>query len=127
MTPADPAPPADERPLVLVVEDDLILGMTLVDDLEEAGFAVAGPARSVAEAIRLLAHQRPQAALLDIDLRGETSFPVARALQAQSVPFAFVSGNPPSSLPPEFETAMLLEKPVSPLLLATALEKLMQG
>ena len=127
MTPADPALPADGKPLVLVVEDDLILGMTLVDSLEDAGFAVAGPARSVAEAMRLVAHQRPQAALLEIDLRGEASYPVARALHAQSVPFAFVTGNPPSSLPREFATAMLLEKPVSPVLLATAVEKLVQG
>lgn len=126
MTPADPVPPASRFPLVLVVEDDLILAMTLVDELEAAGFAIAGPARSVAEALRLLAQQPVQVALLDIDLGTETSWPVARALLSRGIPFGFLTGTPLADMPREFAAAMVLEKPVSPVLLATALESLLQ-
>lgn len=55
---------------VLVVEDEELIGLMLVELLEELGAAVAGPAGSVAEALQLVERETPTSALLDLSLRG---------------------------------------------------------
>ena len=83
--------PTAERPprgpLVLVVEDELLLAMDLELTLEQHGYRVLGPAGTVAEALRLLEGETPQVALLDLNLKGEMATPVAGRLRAMGVPF----------------------------------------
>lgn len=55
--------------------------------LTTAGFRVLGPASSVESALSLLRTQRPDAAILDLNLRGELATPVARRLREMGVPF----------------------------------------
>ena len=50
-----------------------------------------GPAPSVAVALALIENQRPDAAVLDVSLRGEEVTPVAQALRAMEVPFVLAS------------------------------------
>ena len=45
----------------------------------------------MAEALRLLADRTPDAALLDVNLRGELVTPVAEQLRVRGVPFVVVS------------------------------------
>ena len=68
-------------------------GLEAVRDmlLEGHGYRVLGPASTVAEALRLLAAERPDVALLDVNLRGETVTPVAEALRTRGVPFVLAS------------------------------------
>ena len=54
--------------LVLVVEDEAIIAYCAVALLEEAGFAILGPAHTSSEALELAHRQRPDVALIDIDL-----------------------------------------------------------
>ncbi len=96
---------------VLVVEDEFLVALDMQIVLAEAGFDVLGPAGNVAEALRLIDDRQPDAALLDNNLNGESVGPVAVALAGRSVPFAFVSGNDRSSLPPAFDHVLLLGKP----------------
>ena len=77
---------------VLVVEDELILAMELERLLAGLGHAVLGPVPTVGRALRLLAWQRPDAALLDVNLGGESATPVAAALLERGVPFVLVTG-----------------------------------
>ena len=77
--------------VVLVVEDELLIAMHLEHLLEQHGWRVLGPATTIAEALRLLAGQMPDVALLDLHLRGELAAPVAEQLQARGVPFVVVS------------------------------------
>jgi DNA-binding response OmpR family regulator len=81
---------------VLVVEDEALIGMLLEDELLEAGAEVVGPACSVKEALELIdqvaADGGLSAAVLDINLEGETVSPVADRLAALSVPFVFATG-----------------------------------
>ena len=50
-----------------------------------------GPAATVDQALRLLAGETPDVALLDINLRGELVTPVAEELRARGVPFVLAS------------------------------------
>jgi DNA-binding response OmpR family regulator len=81
---------------VLIVEDEALIGMLLEDGLLEAGAEVVGPACSVKEALELIdraaADGGLSAAVLDINLEGETVSPVADRLAALSVPFVFATG-----------------------------------
>lgn len=107
MTAADP-------PLrVLLVEDEALISMILEELLEDLGATVVGPAATVAEALtHANATPAPDCALLDINLRGEPSWPIADALLARQVPIAFASGYGKSGLEPRFQTAKVLSKPI---------------
>ena len=77
---------------VLVVEDEWLIAAQIGQVLAGAGAVVLGPAHSVEEAMALLRDGTPpDAALLDVNLRGELVTPVARALAGLGVPFALVT------------------------------------
>ena len=86
-----PGPPPPDGRLVLVVEDEFLIAMDLELLLRRHGWRVLGPAATVAEALRLLADERPDVALLDLNLQGELVTPVAEELRAQDVPFVLAS------------------------------------
>jgi two-component system, response regulator PdtaR len=88
-TPGSP-PPSSGR-LVLVVEDELLIAMDLEQLLRRHGWRVLGPAATVAGALRLLAGETPDVALLDVNLGSEPVTPVAEALRARGVPFVLAS------------------------------------
>ena len=79
---------------ILVVEDDYLVAQTLVEFLEDAGALVAGPFGWIEEAVAYLeSHpEKLDGAVLDINLHGEKSYPVADALVSRSVPFVFATG-----------------------------------
>jgi CheY-like chemotaxis protein len=121
-----PPVPAPERPpvgpLVLVAEDEFLLALELGLLLEGHGYRVLGPASTVAEALRLLAAETPDVAVLDVNLRGETVTPVAEALRASGVPFLLASAYDRSDLAdPVLAAAVNLGKPTSDRRLLAAL------
>jgi two-component system, response regulator PdtaR len=82
-----------QRPArILVVENELLTAMELDATLRSAGFQVLGPAANVSAALKLLRVERPDAAVLDVNLAGEWITPVAEVLQAMFVPFILASG-----------------------------------
>jgi two-component system, response regulator PdtaR len=66
--------------------------MELDKTLQSAGYQVLGPAGNVSAALELLRAERPDAAVLDVDLGGEWVTPVAEVLRAMLVPFILASG-----------------------------------
>jgi CheY-like chemotaxis protein len=75
-----------------VVEDEWLIAAEIGRALEGAGAVVLGPAHSVEQALALLRDEAaPDAALLDVNLRGEAVTPVALALAGRGVPFALVT------------------------------------
>lgn len=76
---------------ILIVEDNYFLATDLQRNLELAGARVLGPVGSISEAFQLIRDERVDAALLDIELEEETSYPIAERLAAIGVPFLFVS------------------------------------
>ena len=109
---------------VLVVEDESLLAETLCDLMQEAGCEIVGPAATVAAALRRIEAVRIDVALLDIRLKRETSFPVARALRARGIPFLFLTSYQQSQLPDDLGDALVVEKPFSPTALVDIVRRL---
>jgi DNA-binding response OmpR family regulator len=105
-----------------VVEDEYVLAFDLKLLLEEHGFRVLGPAGTVAEALRVLATATPDAAILDVNLKGEMVTPVAKELRARGVPFVVASAyGEPGSIAVELAAAPNVGKPASERKLLAAL------
>ncbi|MBZ9740828.1 MULTISPECIES: response regulator [unclassified Mesorhizobium] len=102
-----------ERPRVLVVEDEWLIAEDVASDLRAAGYPVVGPVSSVAAALRLVEADKVDMALLDIQLNGETSLPVAEILMARGTPFAFVTGFGERDVPAPFRNCKFVAKPAS--------------
>ena len=105
-------PLTDKR--ILIVEDEALIAMTLEAELIDAGSTVVGPAFDLPSAIQL-ASEPLDAAVLDINLRGEKVFPAARVLRDRGVPIVFASANCDDldSTGDEFNGCPRIEKPLS--------------
>ena len=88
---ADGSRPAGAR--VLVAEAEAVIALDLEATLRRFGCAVLGPVASVADALALLGRERPDAALLELDLRDGHAAPLAEALARLGVPFALVTAH----------------------------------
>ncbi|CTQ48654.1 response regulator [Jannaschia donghaensis] len=77
--------------IILLVEDEAMLALDLSMSLEDEGAQVTGPFASVDTALPACA-ARLDAAILDVDLCGGKSFPIADRLSADGVPFVFHTG-----------------------------------
>jgi CheY-like chemotaxis protein len=79
---------------VLVVEDDFLVGQVILDLLEDEGAEVLGPVGAVDEAIAFVAEQGANLdyVVLDLNLHGVKSYPVADVLIQRNVPFVFMTG-----------------------------------
>lgn len=80
-------------PLVLVAEDEAVIGMTLLPDLEEAGYRVAGPFARCDEAMAWMETSSPDLAILDVILRDGPCTALAHELRRRGVPYLVFSGD----------------------------------
>jgi len=98
---------------ILIVEDELLVANYLEELLGMEGCIVLGPALRVHEALALIERERPEAAILDLDLQGERTAAVAEALTARRVPFVIVTGYGAGHVPDErvLQQAPRLGKP----------------
>ncbi len=98
---------------VLLVEDEFLIAMDLKSQLQAAGYPVLGPAANVEQGLALLDKGTVCAAILDMNLQGSTSFPIAQRLAQEGTPFMFLSGNDASRLLEEFSDRIVLRKPIN--------------
>ena len=97
---------------ILVVEDMLLLAEVLRDQLEDCGSTVVGPVSRLSEAMALAREERLDGAILDVNLGGQLSFPVANILRERDVPYVFLTGYDDAHLfPDEYRAAPRLGKP----------------
>ncbi|WP_314957692.1 response regulator [Bradyrhizobium cosmicum] len=98
---------------ILVVEDDYLLAQILSDFLEDAEVNVIGPVGSVDEALAMVetAPESFDGAILDVNLHGSKSYPVADALAARSIPFLFATGYSRNALDERYRDHPRCEKP----------------
>ena len=110
---------------ILVVEDEFLFAVYYQELLEAEGAVVVGPAAAVKSASLLAAEEDLDGAILDINLGGKLSFPVADLLEARGIPFIFVSAYGDAfTRPRPHDGRRLLGKPVSAdLLMATVREE----
>jgi len=98
---------------ILIVEDEYFLADDLAGEFRRLGADVIGPISDVDEAQELLrSRPSPDAALLDINIRNEMVFPLARELRKRNIPFVFTTGYDKDSVRPEFADVPLWEKPI---------------
>src|ERR1700690_275360 len=96
---------------VLVVEDEMIVAWLLEDMLAELGCAVLGPAASVNQALAIIEAEAIDVAVLDVNLNGQMSYPIADALAARGLPFVFVTGYDKDRMLKGYRTFPVLQKP----------------
>ena len=99
---------------ILVVEDEMLIAMLLEDLLEDLGCQVLGPVSNVPQALELTAKERPDAAVLDVNLGAERVYPVADALTQAAVPFVFVTGYGQAGLAEAYGGHATIMKPFDP-------------
>src|SRR3954469_1794470 len=97
---------------ILIVEDEALVAMILEDQLADLGISVAATCASVPDAMRAIESSAPQAAILDVNLRGQLVYPVADCLLDRGIPFVFVTGYGRESIDRRYSFVKVLEKPV---------------
>jgi DNA-binding response OmpR family regulator len=101
-----------DKPRILVLDDDGMIGALLEDYLDELGFETAGPATTLGEALELVRREAISGAILDVRLKdGDTSYPLAELLLEKGTPFAFSTGYDSGSIAQHFSSAKTLAKP----------------
>jgi len=99
---------------VLIVEDESMVAMLLQDTLEDIGYTVIGLAPRLNEALKKAASLVFDIAILDVNLNGSSSFPVAEVLKARGLPFIFATGYSGTSLPDFLQRVPIVQKPFQP-------------
>lgn len=95
---------------ILVVEDEAIVSMLIEDMLLDLG-ARATCTGSVSSALASIGDETPDAAVLDVNLGRETTFPVAERLAAAGVPFVFSTGYGGTAIPSQWADRPIVQKP----------------
>jgi DNA-binding response OmpR family regulator len=108
----------------LVVEDEIMVAMYVEDLLTELGFEVAGLATGLDQALPLAREGCFDFAVLDINLAGQSSFPVADVLRARGIPFLFASGYSSKGLSDGYRDAIRIQKPFLSRDLAEAIARI---
>ncbi|HEX2804297.1 MAG TPA: PAS domain S-box protein [Sphingomicrobium sp.] len=111
---------------ILVVEDEELVALELSAELTRLGWAIVGPAATLSEAQSLLS--KPfDAAVLDVNLRGRSVYPVAEALKERHVPFVFCTGYEMVDPEGRFPTVPIIRKPAQPAAISAALADLLKA
>jgi CheY-like chemotaxis protein len=95
--------------------------------LSELGCRVVGLASNVRQALAMLSQVTPDAAVLDVNLRGEMAFPIADRLQSDAIPFLFATGYGALGIPERWRGFPVVQKPFRLSELASALEAAVSG
>ena len=99
-----------DRRLVLIVEDEPIIGLALEDMLGDAGAEVI-IAERVEDAFEITDRQQIGAAILDVNVHGVLTYGLAERLARAGVPYIFATGYGDLSHPPEFASVPTVTKP----------------
>ena len=96
---------------VLVVEDEAAISLLLEDMLLDFGCEVVGPAGRLKAALDLAASEKVDLAILDVNVAGESVYPLVEALEAQNVPFVFSTGYGSAGIKDAYRDRPVLQKP----------------
>jgi DNA-binding response OmpR family regulator len=117
-------PDSDSRTRVLIVEDEAMIALSIEDTLSDLGYAIVGIAPRLEIGMRMAREEAIDFAILDLNLNGEVSFPIARVLRERGVPFLFASGFGAESVELEFQGAPVIRKPFDVGALTAAIDTL---
>jgi DNA-binding response OmpR family regulator len=112
---------------VLIVEDEATVAMLLEDFVLELGCHVTGIAARVDTALTLIEVKNLDVVILDVNLEGEASYPVANELERRKIPFLFATGYGAQAIPEEYRWHTVLQKPFRKQELEAALLEVLRG
>ena len=96
---------------ILVVEDEPLIAMMLEDFLESLGHSVTATCESVADALAEADKGGFDLAILDVNLKGESVWPVASRLREKNVPFVIATGGHVEAPPAVLAQVPVIGKP----------------
>lgn len=108
---------------VLIVEDEGMVAMLLEDMLTDLGHEVVAIVGHMERATELVAEAEIDLAILDVNLNGQETFPLASTLMSRGVPFVFATGYDSTSLPESFQKTPVLQKPYQQRILERVLRE----
>lgn len=111
---------------VLIVEDEPTLAMDLEFMLSNLGYEVVGLAGRIESATRLAHDIACDAAILDLNLGGESAETVADILVARGIPFIFATGYGDRNLDQRFASVRVVEKPYDQRMIEAALSAVLR-
>lgn len=106
---------------IFLVEDESLIMMLLEDIMTDLECEVVRSCLTLREALEAAPTVDAQVAILDINLAGDPSFPVAERLAARGIPLIFASGYGSTTLPETWQGRTTLAKPFSALQVEAAL------
>ena len=77
---------------ILIVDDEFLIAMNLESLVEDNGGRPVGPVGDIPAALAIIQQGQLDGALLDANLNGVNSEPIAFALQAAGIPFVVITG-----------------------------------
>ena len=95
----------------LVIEDESIVAMFLQDTLAEIGCEVIGIASRFDDAVEKAKSLAFDIAILDVNLNGRNTFPIADSLTERGVAFVVATGYGATNLPQSLQRVPILQKP----------------
>ncbi|MGZ3275847.1 MAG: response regulator [Caulobacteraceae bacterium] len=98
---------------ILIVEDEMTIALLLEDMVSDLGHQAAGLAMRLPQAMEMAEHEELDLAILDVNLDGRMSFPVAEVLQRRGVPFLFATGYGSGGIEPPYRDRPVIRKPFS--------------
>jgi CheY-like chemotaxis protein len=107
--------------IVLVVEDEPLVGLEITETLSACGAQVVSASR-VADAIKSVDLQRISSAVLDVKLGGEDCAVLCEHLSQRDIPFVFYSGY--STAPDGWQHVPIITKPGQLNQIVAAVERL---
>ncbi len=112
---------------VLVVEDEWLVAMLVEEYLNDLGCEVVGSASRLEDALEKARTLPIDIAVLDVNLAGKLSYPVAEVLRKRNVPFLLATGYGVAALPDALRGTPVLAKPFVQDQLAAALQAARDG
>jgi len=106
---------------ILLIEDEVVIAMTAEDMLEEIGCKVVAQAANFDDAMQCALAGDFDLALVDINLNGVMSLPVAKVLREAGKPFIFTTGYGNVGLETDFSDATVVTKPYTMRTLSQAI------
>lgn len=105
----------NDRPTVLVVEDEFIIALDLSETVKDLGYKLEGPFADKEHAFLAIESDMPDAAILDVYTNDGEVFPLADALREAGVPIIFHSGHvSPEEVKYRYPDAWACSKPCPP-------------
>ena len=106
-------PISEHKHRILVVEDEAMISMLLEDMVLDCGGEIVGPVAKFDAALELAHRADFRVAVLDLNLNGTLSYPIAEVIRERGIPVIFATGYGADGLVERFSDCPRLQKPFS--------------